>query len=154
MSRVLVVEDEAPLRRIITLNLARRGYTVAEADSVASADEALAVAVEPFDAILLDVNLPDRTGWDVLRHLPETNGDRGTAGAKGARHPHVIIITAVRPVQARLDEFHPDAVLIKPFPIDVLAHLLERVLAGHQQALHTAGDDSDSGPEGRPAGVS
>jgi CheY-like chemotaxis protein len=47
MSRVLVVEEEAPLRRIITLNLARRGYTVAEADSVASADGTLAVASNP-----------------------------------------------------------------------------------------------------------
>jgi CheY-like chemotaxis protein len=153
MSRVLVVEDEAPLRRIITLNLARRGYTVAEADSVASADEALAIAAEPFDAILLDVNLPDSTGWDVLRHLPQTTGGRGSAGGKGARRPHVIIITAVRPVQARLDEFRPDAVLMKPFPIVVLAHLLERVLAGPQQAPHSASDDSDSGPEGQPAGV-
>jgi CheY-like chemotaxis protein len=152
MPQVLVIEDEAPLLRIITLNLARRGYTVAEADSVASAEDALAAAVEPFDAILLDVNLPDRTGWDVLRHLPEVTSETireaGAAGYRGAPRPHVIVITAVRPMQARLDEFQPDAVLVKPFPIDVLARLLERVLAGHQQALDTAGDDSE--PDARP----
>jgi CheY-like chemotaxis protein len=141
MSQILVIEDEAPLRRIITLNLARRGYTVAEADSVASADEALAATVEPFDAILLDVNLPDKTGWDVLRHLPETARQHEAVGETGLHRPHVIVIAAVRPVQARLDEFHPDAVLVKPFPMDVLARLLERVLAGHQQTLDPTGDD-------------
>ena len=39
MARILVVEDEAPLRRIIVLNLARRGHTVIEAESVASVPE-------------------------------------------------------------------------------------------------------------------
>ena len=148
MSQVLVIEDEAPLRRIITLNLARRGYTVAEADSVASADEALAATVEPFDAILLDVNLPDKTGWDVLRHLPETAREHEATGESGLHRPHVIVIAAVRPVQARLDEFHPDAVLVKPFPMDVLARLLERVLAGHQRAPETSGEDQV--PDARP----
>jgi DNA-binding response OmpR family regulator len=141
MAQVLVIEDEAPLRRIITLNLARRGYTVAEADSVATADEALAATVEPFDAILLDVNLPDKTGWDVLRYLPPATADRGAAQGAAPRRPHVIVIAAVRPVQARLDEFHPDAVLVKPFPIDVLARLLERVLADGRPATEAAGED-------------
>jgi CheY-like chemotaxis protein len=147
MSQVLVIEDEAPLRRIITLNLARRGYTVAEADSVASADEALAATVEPFDAILLDVNLPDHTGWDVLRHLPETTEERETTEETRLHRPHVIVIAAVRPVQARLDEFHPDAVLVKPFPMDVLARLLERVLADGRPAPDATGDDPVPGAQ-------
>lgn len=117
--RILLVEDEAPLRRIITMNLARRGYSVAEADSVESADEALHVANEPFDAIVLDVNLPDQTGWDVLRHLRDDHAEY---------RPTVILTTAVRPVQHRVDEFHPDAILVKPFPIVALVRLLDRLL--------------------------
>ncbi len=69
MARILVVEDEAPLRRIIALNLVRRGYTVIEAESVATAQEALAAFQSPFDLMLLDLNLPDHAGWDVLRTL-------------------------------------------------------------------------------------
>ena len=38
VARILVVEDELALRRVITLNLVRRGYTVAEADSVVTAE--------------------------------------------------------------------------------------------------------------------
>ena len=44
--RILLVEDEAPLRRILTMNLAHLGYSVAEADSVESADEALHAATD------------------------------------------------------------------------------------------------------------
>ena len=37
-------------------------------------------------------------------------------------------MTAVRPAQSRIDAFHPDAVLLKPFPIEALLRLVERVL--------------------------
>src|SRR5262249_53820871 len=106
MYRALLIEDEAPLRRIIALNLRRRDYDVAEADSVASADAVLAAQSQPFDVILLDVNLPDMTGWDVLRHLSATNLAQGPPESR-ARRPAVIIIAAMQPVQARLDEFQP-----------------------------------------------
>lgn len=119
MASVLMVEDEAPLRRILTLNLVRRGYSVAEADTVAAALEALRATDAPFDPLLLDLNLPDQTGWDVLRSLD----------ARQAGHARVIVMTAVRPAQHRIDEFRPAAVLIKPFPIAALLRLVERVLA-------------------------
>jgi DNA-binding response OmpR family regulator len=119
--RILLVEDEAPLRRVLTMNLALRGYSVAEADSVESADDALHAARAPFDAIVLDVNLPDETGWDVLRHLRDAHGEH---------RPAIILATAVRPVQRRIEEFKPDAVLVKPFPMVALLRLLDRLLNG------------------------
>jgi CheY-like chemotaxis protein len=124
MASVLIVEDETLLRHILTLNLARHGYTVAEADSVDSAIEALTAFSRPFDVILLDINLPDNTGWDVLRYLRQR--EEGVATME--RRSRVVIMTAVRPAQRRLDEFHPDAVLLKPFPIDALLRLIERNL--------------------------
>ena len=135
MARILIVEDELALRRVITLNLVRRGHTVAEADNAVSANEACAVSMAPFDLILLDINLPDQTGWDVLRNLeacglpavaggnlPDASDDRDTTG------PQIIVMTAVPPQQSRLDEFKPAAVLLKPFPIAALLQLVERVL--------------------------
>jgi len=122
MNRVLVVEDEAPLRRIITLNLARRGYTVAEAESVAEADDALRASPQPFDVILLDINLPDLSGWNVVRHL---------AAEDPSRRPLVIVMSAVRPIERRLAEFHPAGVLVKPFAIETLLRLIDRALAKH-----------------------
>lgn len=134
MYRVLIVEDEDVLRRILTRNLALRGYSVAEAATVAEADDALAVSTEPFDLILLDINLPDQTGWDVLRHMA-AQAMPSTPQGDVSPQPKVIIMTAVRPVQCRIDQFHPAAVLIKPFPIGTLLRLIERVLA---RPLHSA----------------
>jgi CheY-like chemotaxis protein len=128
MAQILVVEDEAPLRRIIVLNLVRRGHTVIEAENVASAQEALAAFHAQFDLILLDLNLPDHTGWDVLRFLEQPDTDAHPREGQTTRRPAVIVITAVRPVRSRLEEFHPEAVLLKPFPIEALLRLIQRVL--------------------------
>jgi DNA-binding response OmpR family regulator len=65
--RVLIVEDEEPLRRLIRRNLTARGSDVSEAATAVEGIEA-AISGRP-DLILLDLNLPDRSGWDVLRAL-------------------------------------------------------------------------------------
>jgi DNA-binding response OmpR family regulator len=125
-THALIVEDENPLRRILTLNLARRGYNVVEADTGEAALDALRVAAAAqlsFDLILLDINLPDRSGWDVLRRLRD-DPILATTPA-----PAVIVMTAVRPHDQRIAEFHTDATLLKPFPIDALLRLSERLLA-------------------------
>ena len=109
--KVLVVEDEAPLRRIIVRNLESRGYAVREA---ATAAEALAaLRAELPDVMLLDINLPDRTGWDVLRALRE----------RGTEVP-TIVVSAVRIKPDRLAEFRPLAYLPKPFPLEALLELV------------------------------
>jgi DNA-binding response OmpR family regulator len=148
VARILIVEDELALRRVITLNLARRGHTVVEADSVITADEACAVSSEPFDLILLDIYLPDQTGWDVLRYLEECGPSipqGNTAGKPDRSLPPIIVMTAVRPQQSRLDEFQPAAVLLKPFPITALLRLIERV-------LEHAPTEQDADEEGIEAG--
>jgi CheY-like chemotaxis protein len=137
MENVLIVEDENPLRRILTLNLARRGYNVVEADTGEAALDAVRAAVAgaiPFDLILLDINLPDQSGWDVLRRMRE-DPELATQSP-----PAVIVMTAVRPQDKRIAEFHPDAVLLKPFPIEALLRLSERVLA-QLPAVREEGED-------------
>jgi DNA-binding response OmpR family regulator len=144
VARILIVEDELALRRVITLNLVRRGHTVVEADSVFTANEACAVSSEPFDLILLDINLPDQTGWDVLRYLEECGRSvpqGGIAGKPDRSLPPIIVMTAVPPKQSRLDEFQPAAVLLKPFPIAALLRLIERVLE-HAPTEHDVDEES------------
>lgn len=128
MPAILVVEDERAVRRVFRLTLARLGYTVAEADSVASATDALVAFGYAFDLILLDVNLPDETGWELLRHIKTWTREASDTD-KPARSPAVVVMTAVRPAQRRLDELHPAGLLLKPFPIEVLIRLVERVLS-------------------------
>ncbi|MBF0374747.1 MAG: response regulator transcription factor [Alphaproteobacteria bacterium] len=64
--RILIVDDDLPLRRSLCEQLAAEGFAVAEAGSVA---EARAVAGDGWDAILLDVGLPDGDGRDLCRDL-------------------------------------------------------------------------------------
>lgn len=66
---ILVVDDEPQIRRFLRLGLEGHGYAVAEA---ASAEAALrtAVAQQP-DLVVLDLGLPDREGFEVLRTLRE-----------------------------------------------------------------------------------
>src|SRR5690242_21935029 len=109
--RVLIVEDEAQLRRIIARNLTSRGLDVREADCAEAAVSA--VASERPDLLLLDINLPDRTGWEVLRELSQRKTEVPT-----------IVMSAVRARPARMAEFHPVAYLPKPFPIESLLRLV------------------------------
>jgi CheY-like chemotaxis protein len=120
-ARILVVEDDEMLRELILRNLERRGHEVRVAED---AHTALAhLRTDPFDLILLDICLPDETGWEVLRTAQkegklspvELNGNAG-------RLP-VVVLSAVRVSPGRLQEFHPLAYLPKPFPIDAVLRL-------------------------------
>ncbi len=113
---ILLVEDEPRLRQTLARSLAGREFQVVEATTAA---EAIAVATgQRFDLMVLDVNLPDATGWDVLRRL------------RGADHElPVVIMSAVPPNPARVREFRPFGILHKPFPIDALLRLIHSACA-------------------------
>jgi DNA-binding response OmpR family regulator len=108
---VLIVEDEPPLRRVVSRNLTGRGLRVREAETAAEALSAL--RSEWPDLLLLDINLPDRTGWDVLRELRQDGVEVPT-----------IVISAVRLGASRLEEFRPLAYVPKPFPLEALLRLV------------------------------
>ena len=110
--RILLVEDEAALADVIARNLRARHHEVAVAPS---AEAALLEMAETWpDAMILDVNLPDLTGWDVLRRL----------SAADRQKLSVIVVSAAPISQKRIDEFKPNHTLQKPFPIDALVRML------------------------------
>jgi two-component system, NtrC family, response regulator AtoC len=74
-SSVLVVDDEKSFRVIAEEALSREGYSVRTADSGAAA--ARAYAEEPADVVVLDRNLPDVDGVDLLGRLAREAQDRG-----------------------------------------------------------------------------
>jgi two-component system phosphate regulon response regulator OmpR len=115
--RVLIVEDDESLRTIVSRHLRSQRFEVAEAASVEAAVAALEGGLRP-DVVVLDLNLPGDTGWDLLR---------GTALA-AADSPPVIITSATTVSPKRLAEFECAGYLPKPFPLDTLVATIERLI--------------------------
>lgn len=64
--RVLVVDDEPPIRKLLRMGLGAEGYDVVEAPNARSALEHLGQKV---DLVILDLGLPDMQGLDLLRRI-------------------------------------------------------------------------------------
>jgi DNA-binding response OmpR family regulator len=115
---ILLVDDEAPLREILARALTARGHRV---DQAATYREAFAAATAMnFDLLLVDIYLPDATGWDLLHDLRSTG-----------RSIPAIVLSAIPPSTSRVREFGPLAVLHKPFPMEALLRLVRPPAAGH-----------------------
>jgi DNA-binding response OmpR family regulator len=117
MIGVLIVDDDALLRRSLAFNLEKAGYRVSTAGS---AEDALAQAhLDPPDLVLLDIGLPGMDGLDALRRLRQQVGE-----------VPVIFLTARR---RELDqvvglELGADDYVTKPFDVDVLLARIKAVL--------------------------
>ena len=68
-NRILVVDDEKGLVKLIRLNLEQDGFEVVEANNGAEAMEKLRVTLP--DLVLLDVMMPDMDGFQVLKMIRE-----------------------------------------------------------------------------------
>ena len=115
---ILIIEDDESLRHIVSQYLRAQGHEVAEAASAEEAAGTLAGGLRP-GVVILDLNLPGDTGWDLLR---------GPALAD-AGAPPVIITSATTVSPRRLAEFGCAGYLPKPFPLETLVATVERLLA-------------------------
>ncbi len=120
-ARILLVEDDEVLRDLIGRNLEVRGHEVREAEDARSALAQLRATV--FDLIVLDICLPDQTGWDVLRTALREGRVAPLDVVGEEQKLPVVVLSAVRVSPRRLAEFHPLAYLPKPFPIEALLRL-------------------------------
>ena len=110
--RALIVDDSEVLRRLIEMCLRPAGFEVAAASCGAEALEKAASFVP--DLVILDIGLPDMTGWDVLEAL---RGSAGTADAK------VMILSGYEDAHSEAKRLGADAALVKPFRNDELRSL-------------------------------
>jgi DNA-binding response OmpR family regulator len=115
--RVLVVEDETELGELMAEHLRRQGFA---ADLVECLDEAeSALATTTFDAMVLDLNLPDGDGQDLLHRLRQ-RGDWLPVLAATARDA---VDQRVRSLDLGADDY-----LVKPFDLRELTARLRALL--------------------------
>ncbi len=128
--RILVVEDDAGIAAGLRNNLQQRGYAVDICSSVAAAWSAL--RSERFDAVLLDLGLPDGDGGELLTRL--RGAPEAPPGAQPLRLPDpatpVLILTARDQVHQRIAGLDQgaDDYLAKPFDVDELEARLRALL--------------------------
>ena len=128
--RILLIEDEDRLRTTLAKALREEGYAV---DVAAAGDDGLHKAEQnDYDAVLLDVMLPGRDGWTVLRELRKTKATP------------VLMLTALDAASDRVRGLDggADDYLGKPFDLD---ELLARVRALIRRAAGTAHPDIELG---------
>lgn len=127
---ILIVDDDALLRRSLSFNLEQNGYRVSTAGN---AEDALALARRDVpDLILLDIGLPGMDGLDALRYIQEKIG------------APVIFLTARR---RELDEvlgleLGADDYITKPFNLDVVLAHIKAVLRRSQQKMTSGAEPS------------
>lgn len=122
MAKVLIVDDEPGMRRILTVNLHRDSHVVVEA---AGATEAISLLErEDFDVVVTDHKMPDGSGLDVLHAVQE---DDPTTS--------VIFLTAVGTLELAVESMRQGAFdfITKPFIPDVVRAAIRR--ASHHTAL-------------------
>ena len=114
---VLVVDDEASVREILAEGLSVFGY---ETEAASGATEALAlVESRAFDLVLTDIDMPGRTGLDLLRALKERAADLDVIMVTGI----VDADTAVAAIREGASDY-----VTKPFNLEEVQIVVERTL--------------------------
>lgn len=115
---ILIVDDEARMRKLIRDFLAQKGYTILEAEDGEKATEIFENNKDKINLILLDVMMPKLDGWSVLRKIRQ------------ASKVPVIMLTARGEEQDELFGFElgVDEYITKPFSPKILVARVEAIL--------------------------
>jgi two-component system, OmpR family, KDP operon response regulator KdpE len=123
--KVLIVDDEPPIRKLLRLGLHTQGYEILEA---ANGKAALDLLAKSPDLIILDLGLPDMQGLDLLRRI------------RAQQESVPIVVLSSRDDEAGKVEaldLGADDYVTKPFGLD---ELLARMRAALRHQLQTLGE--------------
>jgi DNA-binding NtrC family response regulator len=115
MSKLLVVDDEPNMRRILKANLRLDSHVCIE--SAGALDAAALLSSDEFDVVITDQKMPDGSGMDVLRAAQENDPTIS-----------VVFLTAVGTVELAVESMRQGAFdfLTKPFEVDVMRATVRR----------------------------
>jgi two-component system chemotaxis response regulator CheY len=119
MANILAVEDAATMRQVVNFTLTDAGHTVSEAANV---DEALAqVAKARFDLIICDVNMPGRSGLELVKLL---------RAMPASRFVPILMLTTEHREELKAQGRAAGATgwIVKPFDPSVLLDVVKKVM--------------------------
>jgi DNA-binding response OmpR family regulator len=117
-AKLLFVDDDAALREVVKNQLTAQGYLLDEAADGLEAIERL--KKEKYDLMLLDINMPGKSGMDVLKYMQEAPSKCRVIMLTG----RVGFSIATETLKLGADEY-----ITKPFSLDYLLDSIRRVLA-------------------------
>ncbi len=123
--KVLIVDDEPPIRKLLRMGLATQGYQVIDAPN---ARKALELMAQKPDLVILDLGLPDMQGLDLLRSLRDQN-----------EAVPIVVLSSRADETAKVQalDFGADDYVTKPFGIN---ELLARIRAALRHQLQVQGE--------------
>src|SRR5690349_13941773 len=127
MARALIVDNDAPVRLLLTTILSREGFECLEATDGSEALHIL--STQRFDLILLDLMMPIVSGQEVISHLSRTQ-----------RRKNVIVLTATSEKQTSPVAASPCVYAVIRKPFDLIA-LLDTVRAATRKRVLFIEDD-------------
>jgi CheY-like chemotaxis protein len=134
MARVLVVEDEANVRKLVAVNLSRRGHQLDEAKDGAQALDQLHAHSPAL--MVLDIKLPDSTGWELLDQISHDP-------AIPTNFPVLVITASITDAYIDLTPYpRVTEILIKPFSTTELLEAVDRALNPVNKRKATYGSHS------------
>lgn len=120
--RILVVEDDPDLRRILKLQLTSRGFEITEAEN--GAEGFRAIQQDLPDCVILDLMMPVMDGFGFLKRV------RSIIGTKDVP---VLILTASEDERSKVRgfQYQADAYMSKPYDLENLTEVVEKLMAAN-----------------------
>lgn len=120
MKRILIVEDDKVLSELLEERLKEEGYAIISAMTIKEAKEKL---VENIDLGIIDVGLPDGSGFALAREIFET------------QHIPFVFLTAMNSAEYRLEGYELGALdyIPKPFHLRELLLRIKRIIGSNQE---------------------
>ena len=116
MPRILIVEDEEPIRELIEMNLTVAGYAC---ETAADGKEVLEkIRTQPFDLAVLDIMLPELDGYALFPHMQKADIPVVFVSAKGQE------MDRVKGLRMGAEDY-----LVKPFSVLELLVRVEKIIA-------------------------
>lgn len=117
LGRILIAEDDLAIRALLVSLLRRRGYGVVEAQDGQVAAER--IASESFDAIVLDLMMPRKSGFELIDDLKKDHRE-------DLLKTCIVLSAASEKHREKLDRVALFAIVAKPFDIHQLCDVIQR----------------------------